>query len=236
MLSNLDFSYSSYRLLLQTLLTHGYKPRLIGETGNEKYLYLRHDVDVDYLGALPMAEIEHSLGIKSTWYFLPDCPIYNLCSSELKNILSILHEQGHQIGLHVDATCYADLEEMKEAINNQHDFFSTFLPVGKTFSFHKPAPWLLNDIIIENWVNAYQKEFYTDVVYVSDSNRREFWKEERLQTAMTKNRSLTLLTHPLWWKQENYGPDELATHFKKVLMDDQVAQYLKSTCKIYGSL
>ena len=149
MLNNLDFSYSSYRLLLQTLLTHGYEPRLIGETTteNEKVLYLRHDVDVDYLGVLPLAEIEHSLGIKSTWYFLPDCPIYNLCSSELKNILSVLHEQGHQIGLHVDATCYVDLEEMTEAINAQHSFFSSFLPLSRTLSFHRPAPWLLNDVI-----------------------------------------------------------------------------------------
>ena len=236
MLNNLDFSYSSYRLLLQTLLTHGYEPRLIGETTteNEKVLYLRHDVDVDYLGVLPMAKIEHSLGIKSTWYFLPDCPIYNLCSSKLKNILLILHEQGHQIGLHVDATLYSNLEQMIETINVQYNFFSSFLPICRILSFHRPASWLLDDVIVPNWVNAYQREFFADVVYVSDSNRREFWKETRLPMAIEEEKSLTLLTHPLWWKKQSLQPDALFHTACSVIGFDRTAAHLSETSKIYS--
>ena len=235
MLNNLDFSYSSYRLLLQTFLTHGYEPRLIGETTteNEKVLYLRHDVDVDYLGVLPLAKIEHSLGIKSTWYFLPDCPIYNLCSSELKNILSTLHEQDHQIGLHVDATLYSNLEQMIETINVQYDFFSSFLPISRTLSFHRPASWLLDDVKIAGWTNAYQKEFFADVVYVSDSNRREFWKEDRLQIALKGDKALTVLTHPLWWKNSHSTEEAIAHYAKNNLGEASVTKLLEETCRIY---
>lgn len=235
MLIDLDFSYDSYRLLLQTLLAHDYSSRLIGETiENEKVLYLRHDVDVDYLGVLPMAEIEHSLGMRSTWYFLSDCPIYNLCSRELRDIIYQLHEQGHQIGLHIDATNYVDLEEMMDAINVLYSFFSSFLPISKTLSFHRPAPWLLDDVIIPGWINAYQKEFFADVVYVSDSNRREFWKEERLSAALKDDKPLTLLTHPLWWKRHSLQPDTLFQASCRMLGSDRTAVHLSETSKIYS--
>lgn len=236
MLTDLDFSYDSYYLLLKTLLAHDYKSRLIGVTAeNEKVLYLRHDVDVDYLGVLPMAEIEHSLGMKSTWYFLSNCPIYNLCSKELRDIIFRLHELGHQVGLHVDATCYEDLEEMTEAINKQFAFFTLFLPLNKTLSFHKPAPWLLNDVIISGWTNAYQKEFFADVIYVSDSNRREFWKEERLSMALSVGKSLTLLTHPLWWKERSFLSDDLFDVSCCNLGSNRIAASLGVTSKIFST-
>jgi hypothetical protein len=67
---------------------------------------------------------------------------------------------GHQIGLHIDATQYENLEEMTSSIESYYEFFSSFLPISRTLSFHKPADWLLNDVNIPNWTNAYQKEYY----------------------------------------------------------------------------
>ena len=208
---NLDFSYVSYEFLLDTLKKTGYIARLIGDSVEGKQLYLRHDVDTDYLGVLPLATIEHSLGMQSTWYFLPDCPVYNLFSAEVKNIIHKLDSMGHQLGLHIDASVYKDVDELKEALEYYFKTFSKILPFSKIFSFHRPAEWLLNDIAIYiyGWVNAYQKEFYSDVIYVSDSNRREFWKENRLSSAIEKNKSLTLLTHPLWWKEISYSSEEI---------------------------
>jgi len=232
---DLDFSYQSYGKLLRDLIADNYECSLIGETKTAgKLLYLRHDVDTDYLGVLPLAAIEHSLGLRSTWYFLPDCPIYNLYSSDLKRIVRSLADMGHQIGLHIDATQYENLEEMTSSIESYYEFLSSFLPISRTLSFHKPASWLLNDVSILNWVNAYQKAYYSEVIYVSDSNRREFWKEERLYTAINENKSLTLLTHPLWWKEASLTSEQLFEYTCKILGTNVVEAYLKETCKRYS--
>lgn len=232
---DLDFSYQSYEKLLRELIANNYVCSLIGDGETiGKLLYLRHDVDTDYLGILPLAAIEHSLGLKSTWYFLPDCPVYNLCSSDLKRIIVQLADMGHHIGLHIDATKYDNFKAMVDSIESYHGFLSSFLPISRTLSFHKPAPWLLEDVTVPNWANAYQKEYYSDVVYVSDSNRREFWREERLAKAVNEDKSLTLLTHPLWWKSISLSPEELFEYTCKVLGHDAVGTYLKETCKIYS--
>jgi len=215
-------------------MANDYTSFLIGDSREaEKKLYLRHDIDTDYFGVLPLAEIEHSLDLVSTWYFLPDCPVYNLSSKELMDIITKIHSLGHLVGLHVDASQFRNFEEMTETIEKQYTYFSSFLPISRTLSFHKPAPWLLNDVSISNWINAYQKEYYSEVIYVSDSNRREFWNEDRLFRSIDENKSLTLLTHPLWWKETSYTSEELFEYACKVLGHDVVGAYLKSTCKRY---
>ncbi len=232
---DLDFSYNSYGKLLRDLIANNYECSLIGKSKMaRKLLYLRHDVDTDYLSVLPLGTIEHSLGLRSTWYFLPDCPVYNLYSSDLKRIVRSLADMGHQIGLHIDATQYENLEEMTSSIESCYEFLSSFLPISRTLSFHKPASWLLNDVSFPNWVNAYQKEYYSEVIYVSDSNRREFWKEDRLYIAINENKSLTLLTHPLWWKETSLTSEELLEYTCKLLGTDVVGAYLKETCKRYS--
>ncbi|MBJ2357872.1 hypothetical protein [Sphaerochaeta sp. S2] len=232
---DLDFSYQSYEKLLKELIVKKYSNPLIGDVlSPKKLLYLRHDVDTDYIGVIPLATIEHSLGMKSTWYFLPDCPVYNICSNKIQLIIRQLADMGHQIGLHIDATQYENLEEMISFIESYYEFLSSFLPISRTLSFHKPADWLLNDVNIPNWVNAYQKEYYSEVIYVSDSNRREFWKEVRLYTAINENKSLTLLTHPLWWKEASLTSEELFEYTCKILGTNVVEAYLKETCKRYS--
>lgn len=232
----MDFSYQSYRLLLQGLIQENYITQLIGNVDSaKKKLYLRHDVDTDYLGVLPLASIEHELGMISTWYFLPDCPVYNCCSKPLEEIIVELHRMGHQVGLHIDATRYENLSELVSSIEKYFYFFGKFLPISKTLSFHKPAPWLLNDVSIPGWVNAYQKEFYSDVVYVSDSNRREFWNEDRLSRAIKDQKSLTLLTHPLWWKERSLDSDAVFELSCKRLGENQISSYLVETCKRYAN-
>lgn len=234
---NLDFSYHSYEILLKELIKNSYSCSLIGNTLKPgKLLYLRHDVDTDCLGILPIATIEHSLGLQSTWYFLPDCPIYNICSNSVKSIILQLADMGHQVGLHVDATQYDTFEEMIDSLESYHSFLSAHLPISKTLSFHKPASWLLEDVTISDWISAYQKEYYSDVVYVSDSNRREFWREERLYRAIEDNTSLTLLTHPLWWKDMSLTSEDLLEYSCNVLGHDAVRLYLKDTCKIYSGI
>ena len=230
----MNFSYASYAELLLKLKGLNYQSLNIGErSSNGKVLYLRHDVDIDWKGVAFLSSIETKIGFKSTWYFLTDSPVYNLFFSEIENLISALVFGGHEVGFHIDATRYGSLTELEDDINRLYEFFSKRLPISKNLSFHKPADWLLQGIHIDGWINAYEAPYYSDVVYVSDSNRREFWKENRLPSALDSEKSLTLLTHPLWWHSESLGATETFDFACNSLGLLQVHNTLSSTAKLY---
>ena len=70
-----DFTLKKYKQLCLALLDSGYTPLTvysylsIGRQKNNKLVVLRHDIDRKPGNALRMAELEHELGIQSTYYF-----------------------------------------------------------------------------------------------------------------------------------------------------------------------
>lgn len=236
------FTYCLYREILQKLNEAGYVSRHIdGAVYNDKCLYLRHDVDTDILGVLPLAQVEHEENVVSTWYFLLDSPIYNIFSIEVSKIIDRLVSMGHMVGFHVDGERFKTVSEIREVLDKTvaiadclgiHAF-------SKTFSFHKPNPnFLSQDISIGGgYTNAYQPRYFgysDDIVYVSDSNRREFWKEDRLNVALTENRNLTMLTHPIWWHNNSLTSDETFDYVGESVGGQRVKQCLAETAKRYA--
>ncbi|NOR76977.1 MAG: hypothetical protein GQ523_00765 [Methanophagales archaeon] len=71
----LDFTLEKYEELCLALLDGGYTPLTVysyltgKNNNNKKLIVLRHDVDRRPGNALRMAELEHELGIQSTYYF-----------------------------------------------------------------------------------------------------------------------------------------------------------------------
>ena len=68
-----DFTLKKYNELCLALLDSGYTPLTVysyleGQK-NKKLVVLRHDIDRKKMNALRMAELEHELGIQSTYYF-----------------------------------------------------------------------------------------------------------------------------------------------------------------------
>ncbi|NQE52626.1 hypothetical protein C5S29_03455 [ANME-1 cluster archaeon GoMg3.2] len=68
-----DFTMEKYKKLCLALLDSGYAPLtvesyLTGKQHNSKFIVLRHDIDRKCGNALRMAELEHELGIQSTYY------------------------------------------------------------------------------------------------------------------------------------------------------------------------
>lgn len=110
---------SSYRKLLQVFLDTGLKPVLFkdyaADISKKNILLLRHDVDSDLDAALNLALIDHQMGIKSTFYFLPPGD-YNKTSNYYGRILfgkiwhkykfskaiKTIQSYGHEIGIHND--------------------------------------------------------------------------------------------------------------------------------------
>ncbi len=74
------FSMDHYREILTSALEIDYK--FVGFTqtdlSGDRVIYLRHDVDLSFLCAVEMAEVEASLGIRSTYLFLNNSPFYSL--------------------------------------------------------------------------------------------------------------------------------------------------------------
>ena len=70
---------------------------------------LRHDVDGDLMAALDMAKIEHSLGIKSSYYLLHTAPYYGIMQGDVfernhesLEIYKEIEALGHEIAIHTD--------------------------------------------------------------------------------------------------------------------------------------
>lgn len=72
-----------------------------------KDVFLRHDVDFSLDLTLPIAELEHKLGVRSCYYVLLSGP-YNPCSAASVNAMKKLREMGHEIGLHYDLSLYPE--------------------------------------------------------------------------------------------------------------------------------
>ena len=100
------------------LLDLGYEARSYESAELEKrHLILRHDIDMSLDAALPIAEIESSLGLRAHYFVLVRTEMYNLFSAQADRVLRELAALGHEIGLHFDASLHdvADLDRAAAA-------------------------------------------------------------------------------------------------------------------------
>ena len=94
-----DFTLDKYRELCLALLDSGYTPLTVysylvlegNNNNNNKLVVLRHDIDRRPGNALRMAELEHELGIQSTYYF-------RFPYTFKPEIIRKIHDLGHEIG------------------------------------------------------------------------------------------------------------------------------------------
>lgn len=236
-MQNGRFEYDYYESLMRLFAEKGYKPLFFTDSGYglKGKLYLRHDLDFYPHGAMRMAEIERTNGMVSTWCFLTDSPLYNLCSDGIVRLVTELTDMGHQCCMHVNAAAYDGFEQLCEGVENNFRFFSSFLPLFRAISFHRPLPQMLDDMVVSGFAGAYEKRFFADITYVSDSNRRVFWKEDRLRSALDRNDSVQLLTHPMWWAEREI--DEFAASGRVLeVAAATVEDTLTNDCKFFRQL
>lgn len=94
-----DFTLNYYTILLKTYISKSYHFQSFKDyllTLSEKIIVLRHDVDLLPQNSLKTAQIEHSLGIRGTYYFraVPE--------SWDENIILKISEMGHEVGYHYE--------------------------------------------------------------------------------------------------------------------------------------
>lgn len=197
-----NFSLEHYSCILNNAFRAGYEFKGFHEQApeNSKVIFLRHDIDVSVSMALPMAELEASLGVKSTYFVLPNSLLYNLLEDEVIKILSKIRGMGHWIGLHVDLPNAPLLNDktIEEATEILFRSFSALIPFEPVVSYHRPGKEVFA-LTFKSFANTYENRFFKDIKYLSDS--RKNWREGcPCQVILEgKYQQLQLLTHPVWW-------------------------------------
>ena len=132
-----DFTLKKYRELLVALKSAGYEFYTFEQYLNnldslaEKFIVLRHDVDLKVQNSVQTAQIENELGINSTYYFrvIPE----SNQPDKIKEIASL----GHEVGYHYeDMSLFdGDIDKAYEHFKEKLEYFRTFYPV-KTICMH----------------------------------------------------------------------------------------------------
>ena len=134
----MDFTLKKYTELLQCLKDSGYSFITFGQycsgkdaLDDERFVILRHDVDLKAENSLATARIEASLGIGASYYFRV------VKQSNKPEIIKGIAALGHEIGYHYEdmAVCDGDLEKAIGHFEKQLAYFRQFYPV-KTICMH----------------------------------------------------------------------------------------------------
>ncbi len=197
-----NFSLQHYSYILNNALRAGYEFKGFHEQISENFrvIFLRHDIDVSVSMALQMAELEAELGVRSTYFVLPNSPLYNLLEDEVIEILIKIRNMGHWTGLHVDLpnTPLFKNVTIEEATNILFKSFSSLVPFEPVISYHRPTRDVFG-LKFEFFANTYENRFFKDIKYLSDSKKN--WREGCPCQAILegKYQQLQVLTHPIWW-------------------------------------
>ncbi len=136
----MDFTPQKYRELVETLLGHGYQSityadycqmRQDGVELPERFVILRHDVDLHAKRSAVIAKIEAAAGAKAVYYFrvIPE--------SNQPDVINEIAGLGHEIGYHYEdmTICNGDDVQAFSHFCKQLGYFRKFYPV-KTICMH----------------------------------------------------------------------------------------------------
>lgn len=135
---SVDFTLLKYTELLQALKNNGYRFITFEEycTNKEtlteqKFVILRHDVDLKAENSLAVAEIEHNLGIKASYYFRV------VEQSNKPDVIQAIADLGHEIGYHYEdmTICQGDPVNAIEHFKDKLNYFRQYYPV-RTICMH----------------------------------------------------------------------------------------------------
>jgi hypothetical protein len=239
-----DFTEKKYRHILETAKAGGYT-FLSFEDGVQKdlkpgkFCLLRHDIDADLGAALKMAQVEHSLGIKATYFLMLRSPVYNLFSRHNHRFVQEIINLGHYIGVHYDGSFLPhNTRSINEWVHHEAAVLENMFHVKiTTVSFHQPNEDILsNKIKISGLINTYDKNDLSHFQYISDSNKQ--WKSQHPEDIFKDglHPRLHLLIHPMWWMQSEQNlptPDVWNITLKKNL--ERMQEQLLATERAYGN-
>jgi hypothetical protein len=194
-----DFSLSHYVDTVNDYREAGYKLIQVKDlhtiNDEDKYLLIRHDVDLSLKAAEELSAMEHVHGIPTSYYILLYSPIYNpLAPDNLAHIKQIA-KYGHEIGLHVDSryerTWDVISDDMRILSNITGTVVNSYVQhfINETPEVNFPAK-------IDGLRDVRKARFK----YLSESSMN--WREGCFCNHVDKYKRLTVAIHPEWHVME----------------------------------
>jgi len=224
----MDFTLKIYKQLLIALQQAGYQfltfQQFCEGGAGEKFVILRHDVDLKAENSLATAKIECELGIKATYYFRV------IPQSNKPQVIREIAALGHEIGYHYEdlSLFNGDVEKAIEHFKKQLAYFRQYYPV-KTICMHgSPCSKIDNR---DSWKQYDYRDFgiigepyldlnFNEIAYLTDTGRlwngEKYSVRDKVQSAYNHNFKYTfeiikasqsgllpskimLTTHPQRW-------------------------------------
>lgn len=231
---NCSFTLSGYQSLVNHYLNDGYTIRNFNTCDPAaRHLVLRHDIDMSLNYATQMAKAEQEIGVSATYFVLLRHGLYNLWSRENVDLLKRIRDMGHIIGLHFDASLYAqDHGALEKAVESECGLLESLTNEKvDVISFHRPAEQLVGyDKTLAGRIHTYMPKFTQDMNYFADS-RGEWRFGHPMDASLEK--SLQLLTHPIWWVFDKNAStlDKLKSYLAEKAEQD--SKILGQNCRPY---
>lgn len=191
-----DFSLQHYVDTVSDYKKAGYRLIQVKDLYNlnidEKYLLIRHDVDLSPKAAVELAVREFVNEIPASYYFLLYSPIYNALAPDNLAHIKQIAKYKHEIGLHVDSR----YEDTWISISDDMRTLShiTGTEVGSYVQhFINDTPETSFPAKIDGLRDARKLGFK----YLSESSMN--WREGCFCQHMDKYERLTVAIHPEWW-------------------------------------
>jgi UDP-GlcNAc3NAcA epimerase len=237
-----DFTYTAYCAMLNRLLGEGYRFATFPEAATilkagQPFVLMRHDIDFDLDKALKIAELEASLSVAATYFFLLRTTHYNVFSREGSAAVKRILSAGHHLGLHFDCASYSQdsVEELCAAASREAAILEQWFdrPV-ETVSYHRPNAGVLsgNPALSAPRPHTYQPLFTGPIWYCSDSRGRWPAGAPDKSEAFREKRPMHLLVHPIWWNEEPVGAYETLQRYIDA-SKDALEKSTAANCTVY---
>lgn len=168
---------------------------------------MRHDIDVDIYAAMRVAEIESEFDIRSTFFFLTGCEMYNLASPAGRQALRSLVENGFEVGLHFDPLLYPEAsgQGLSTAVEREAAWIADISGQAvRSISLHNPSVHKQFPRF-DGFINAYDPAFFDPDFYMSDSCMGFRGKDPFKFVELVRERSLQILLHPFHYSEDGGG-------------------------------
>lgn len=198
------FSLDLYQRTLQRAQNLGYVFPTVSELRErhkklEKFLLVRHDVDSSPRHALAMAQLEHRLGVQSSYFVLMHCPFYNPGAPRHWDDFRKIVDMGFEVGLHYDTEFFEQrgVDPLEGVLDDAAALEKILRIKVRSVSQHRPASGTLLKKLNEFYVDAYSEDLISNICYVSDSGFK--WRGSTLADLLGKEDRIHALIHPLTW-------------------------------------
>lgn len=245
----MDFTPQIYKDLLKELLEAGYHfqpfEKFISEPVSGKLTVLRHDIDKLPYNAVTLGEIEHSLGVKATYYIRIVKGTWN--EEVIKRLIGL----GHEVSYHYEDLTITKGDYEKAWLHFQEHFsrIREFYPARTVCMHGSPLSKWDNrklwdkydyrslDIIAEPYFDV----DYSKVLYITDTGRS--WNKSEVSVRDKINGGLNMdiksTSHLIQLVQSGSLPDQIIinTHpqrwfpFGLNWMEELVLQNVKNVAK-----